>query len=155
MTTSTGATDSLASVSFLYDKGGRDTLRTVKLKGTSAPVTRSTHYDSHGWVDHVVEKVGSTIRYSFGNPVFSALGEIRSADETRRANMGPVRFNYDSTSWTRRLLSSSDGVAGNGSGSTDDAAVTRERRCPGERMTQMARDPPCVICVIVFHLCHL
>lgn len=88
----------------------------MKLKGTSAPVTRSTHYDSHGWVDHIVEKVGSTVRYSFSSPVFSQLGEIRTATETRRTNTGPVRFNYDSTNWTRRLLSSYDGVAGNGSG---------------------------------------
>jgi hypothetical protein len=89
VTTSTGASDTLATVSWLYDRGGRDTLRTLRIPGTgSVPVTRSTHYDSHGWPDHIVEKVGSTVRYSFSNPVFSPLGEIRTADETRRTNTG-------------------------------------------------------------------
>ena len=113
ITNAGGGTDTLASVTWLYDRGGRDTLRTLRIPGTgSVPVTRLTRYETHGWVSKILEQAGSTIRYSFSNPVYSALGELRSATETRRSNTGTLTFNYDSTSGTRRLLTSADGVNG-------------------------------------------
>ncbi|MGH3847611.1 MAG: RHS repeat-associated core domain-containing protein, partial [Pseudonocardiaceae bacterium] len=135
VTTATGGTDTLASVTWLYDRGGRDTLRTLRVPGTgSVPVTRQTHYESHGWVSSVLEKVGGTIRYSFSNPVYSVLGELRSAAETRRSNSGTLTFNYDSTSWTRRLLTSADGVNGG-----DAYTWTYDR--VGSRLTELHIPP--------------
>ena len=104
--------DTMARVTFVYDTSGRETLRTTYLDGHSMVITRQTAYDAAGRASSMTHKSGSTVRYAFSSPTWSSIGELRTATENRRGLTGIARFNYDSTSWTRRLVKSVDGPSG-------------------------------------------
>jgi RHS repeat-associated protein len=101
--------DTMARVTFQYDTAGRETQRNVYLDGHSMVITRTTTYDAAGRASSVLHKSGSTVRYSFGSPTWSSIGELLTGTETRGALTGISRFYYDSISGTRRLLKSVDG----------------------------------------------
>src|SRR5690606_9749976 len=110
--TSGGVLDSLGTISFLYDAGGRDSLQTTDLKGAGNLVTRLTTYNTAGRVAGVPVKSGATVRYQLSGTSYSPLGELRAATEWKRTLWGDLTFLYDSVYGTRRLLASTSDVSG-------------------------------------------
>jgi RHS repeat-associated protein len=108
--------DSLvASVRWLYDAAGRDTLRYVRVDSTGSPLARRTAYDAVGRVAERVDSSAAGSWYRFWNTSYSKAGDLRGF-KTWEPNLagGPTNNEmfeyymvYDSAgSATRRLLSS-------------------------------------------------